>query len=227
MKIALTDIETTGLDPTKHEIIEIGCVVFDSKTLEVLDEIDIKVRPQHIETGDPKAFAVNGYNAEEWEFAVDPRVALSDYIARTAGCNFMAYNYHFDLSFLEFAAREQGLKFEFGRPSVDLLSLAMAKVPHGKVGSWSMKTICTYFRLPPESKVHRALSGAQKEFELYKAMIKPQTTVRDSAVKVLEKHYPMPDDTDLQANKEIALKMAGDRRVAMGFIGLLLDEVGR
>ena len=38
--IAITDVETTGLDPQKHEIVEIGLVLIDQETGEVIDTFD-------------------------------------------------------------------------------------------------------------------------------------------------------------------------------------------
>ena len=51
----------TGLLLEKHEIIEVGCIVArqvpqnsGGARLEVIEEIEMKVRPEHIETADPK-----------------------------------------------------------------------------------------------------------------------------------------------------------------------------
>ncbi len=41
MLIAVTDLETTGLDPKIHEIIDIGLLVVDSKKLEIIDRLDM------------------------------------------------------------------------------------------------------------------------------------------------------------------------------------------
>ena len=44
--IAFVDLETTGLDPSRHDIIEIGIVRVDARTLEVLDEYEALVAPK-------------------------------------------------------------------------------------------------------------------------------------------------------------------------------------
>ena len=51
---AFIDIETTGLNLRKHEIIEIG-VVLTTPTLEIIEEFEIKIKPENIESADPVA----------------------------------------------------------------------------------------------------------------------------------------------------------------------------
>jgi oligoribonuclease (3'-5' exoribonuclease) len=68
--IAVTDVETKGLEPDIHEIIEIGLILVDQPSLTILDMLDVKVRPEHIERASEAALALNGYNQQEWRSAV-------------------------------------------------------------------------------------------------------------------------------------------------------------
>ena len=54
-KLVFVDVETTGLDETRHEIIEIA-VIRGSQTYHR------KVQPQHIETASPRALEINGFS---------------------------------------------------------------------------------------------------------------------------------------------------------------------
>ena len=50
--LAFIDIETTGLSPEKHEIIEIGIVIAkqqDGIVGDVLEEIELKIKPERID----------------------------------------------------------------------------------------------------------------------------------------------------------------------------------
>jgi len=58
MKIAVTDVKTSGLDADIHKIIEIGLVVFANHTFEILDTMSVKVTPEHPEICHPKAYEV-------------------------------------------------------------------------------------------------------------------------------------------------------------------------
>jgi len=53
--LAIVDIETTGDDELKHEILEIGLLVVRQKDLEVIDSGNWLVKPHHIETAVPAA----------------------------------------------------------------------------------------------------------------------------------------------------------------------------
>src|SRR5258708_781182 len=80
--IAFTDLETTGLSVIKHEIIEIGAVITNSD-LEVIDEVDLKVHPRHIETAQARALEINGYTPDKWVGAICLREALQEYSDKT------------------------------------------------------------------------------------------------------------------------------------------------
>ncbi|MCE9517381.1 3'-5' exonuclease, partial [Candidatus Nomurabacteria bacterium] len=64
--IAMTDLETSGAVFGEHEILEIGLVLFDQHTFEIIDTLNIKIKPEHIENAVPAALERNGYKAENW-----------------------------------------------------------------------------------------------------------------------------------------------------------------
>ncbi len=168
MKIALVDIETNGLDPRKNEILEIGAIVFESESLDVIDKMNIKVKMERPEDGDLRAYAVNGYKPEEWIDAVPIKQALIKMSRRVEGAIFCAYNVTFDWSFLDEASKRAGVPLGFHYHKICLMSLAFAK--HRKV--MTMKGCCIALGVPPEADVHRALNGALAEFEIFKALMK-------------------------------------------------------
>lgn len=171
MKIALTDIETSGLDALKHEILEIGVIIFDNKTFDVHGQFNFKIKPERIEDADPKALEVNGYDEKEWkEDGMTLFQALNFYAEATKGCTFMAHNATFDWSFLSVAFKKENIKCEMNYHRLDTLSMAWGMLPHNKVFSWSLKTLCSYLGVPVEDKVHRALNGATAAFEVYKKL---------------------------------------------------------
>lgn len=173
MKLAIIDLETTGLDPTTNEIIEIGLVVCDSHTFEVLDTWDIKVKPERPEDGHPDAYKVNGYNEEDWKEAVPLATALDWLSRKTRSMTMMAYNVSFDYGFLQAAFKKEGMKDPMNYHRLDLLTLAWANIPHSKMQSWSLKSVCSYLRIVPEAAIHRGAAGAGKAYEVYKALMSP------------------------------------------------------
>lgn len=172
MKIAITDIETTGLNPLSHEIIEVGCIVFDSERPDPLFNINFKMKPNHIEEADPKALEVNGYSEKEWKKAMSQEEGLKFFAKATEGCHFMAHNVTFDWSFFESSFRRHGVPHSLNYHKLDTLSIAWAKIPHYKLTSWSLKTLCTFLGIPPEPKIHSALNGATCAYEVYRKLMK-------------------------------------------------------
>lgn len=171
MMIALTDLETTGLNPLNHEIIEIGCVIFDNSTFEIHAKLNFKVKPENIAGADPKALQVNGYNEKDWEDGMTLFQALNFYSQATEKCTFMAHNAMFDWSFIDVAFTKEGISHQLNKHKIDTVSVAWSKIPHNKVFGWSLKTLCSYFGIPPEPEVHRAINGAMQTYEVYKKLM--------------------------------------------------------
>ena len=170
-KIAFVDLETTGLDPFKHEIIEIGLVIYDVEK-GTLEELNFKIRPMNIAAAEPKALEVNGYTESGWKNALPLRAVLQEVSSRCSGAYFLAYNATFDWSFLEAAYEKTRLPIPCHYHRLCIMSMAWCKIPKVKVEGYSLKTVCVYLGIEPEPKVHRALNGAKKAFEVYMALSK-------------------------------------------------------
>lgn len=167
--IIFLDCETTGLNPDKHEIIEIGAVKEDGTTFEC------KVIPLHIKEADPEALKINGYNLKDWgeSFLLHHALQLLNEFVGKDMPYFMAYNTSFDLSFLEKAYRDCNLPWPFHYHKLDLLTLAWA----WREKTWdmnlslSLKNVCLALGIEPEPAIHSALNGAQKAYEVYKKLV--------------------------------------------------------
>ncbi len=174
MKIAITDIETTGLDANTHEIIEIGLVVFDSESFETLDSLSTKVKPLRPDIFEPKAYELNGYTKELWLHAPSLKDVMKTYIEKTKDAMFAGHNPVLDFNFIVQALKQCGLENPFYYSNyhiVDIFTLAWAKIPHDKIDVWSLKNICKYLGVPEEPIPHRAILGAMTEYEVYKKLM--------------------------------------------------------
>ena len=125
--IAITDVETTGLDFAIQEIVEIGLVVIDQQTLEILNTLDVKVKPEHIETADDFALKVNGYNKTDWKDAITLKEAMSIYGEKTKGAIFCAHNVTFDWSFIFEVFKKTGVKNQMDHHRIDLFTMIWMK----------------------------------------------------------------------------------------------------
>lgn len=169
----MTDLETSGDVFGVHEILEIRLVVFDPETFEIVDTLNIKVKPEHIENAVKRALDYNGYSEEKWQDAVSLKEAMEIYAQKTQDCIFCAYNATFDWGFVNDAFFKTGIAnpmstFE-NHDRLDLLSIAWAKGLKDE-DSFSLKTACKLFDVPPEPEPHNALNGAMTAYELFKKL---------------------------------------------------------
>ena len=166
--IAITDIETTGLDAAIHEIIELGVLVVDQRTLKVLDRYHVKVRPQNIRTAAKRALAVVGYSEQSWRNAVPLEVALESYSAKAKDAVFCSYNLYLAYSFLDAGFKNTGVEDLTDYHRLDLFTLAWSRL--GLI-SPTLDSITQRLGIVPEPLPHHAMDGAYKQLEILKALL--------------------------------------------------------
>lgn len=171
--IAITDIETSGLDPIGHEILEMGLILIKQPELEVLESWSTKIKPENIETATKEALAVNGYKPEDWEKAVPLKMAMSVYRKKTKNAIFLSHNVCFDWSFIYEAFAKTELESMMDYHRLDLFSLAWAK-RHKMQGviKFNLVELCKYFNIEKEPDPHKAIHGAEKALEVLRCLEK-------------------------------------------------------
>ena len=124
--LAFIDIETTGLNLINNEIIEIGCVIVNPE-LEVIEEFELKIKPEYIENADPVALKVNHYNEKEWENGYEKKEAIKIFSEKVKDCIMVGHNVAFDAGFLEYAFNEMEIPNTMHYHKLDTISLTWAK----------------------------------------------------------------------------------------------------
>ena len=168
--LAFTDVETTGTDPLVHEIIEIGLVVVDQKTFQVIDELDVKIEPTWIDKAEPQALAVNGYKAEDWLHAISLREAMAYYAAKTEGGIFVAHNAKFDWPFISQAFWLTDVKNQTDYHVLCSMSMAFLKLRRAGLRGVNLKLVARHLGVPEEPLPHRAINGARTAYEVFKKL---------------------------------------------------------
>lgn len=171
---AFIDVETTGLDKDKHEIIELAAVIAKNKDgiFTVIDELDLKIQPKNIEKADPQALRVNGYNEADWLFAVELEDAMKSFAEKTEGAIFIAHNATFDYGFIEEAFKKTGVQNRMHRYVLDSLSIAFGILNiNDDVGKLSLGSLCQKYGVE-NKKAHSAFADAYATYEVFKAMMK-------------------------------------------------------
>lgn len=173
----MVDVETTGLDAQKNEIIEMGFVTFEDKApFKIIKTYNTKVKPEHPETGSPRAFEVNGYKPEEWENAPSLAEALREVgdIPEFKKSTLMSYNISFDWVFLDTAFNKLRAYCPFDYHRLDLFTVAWMNIPHEEMPRWKLSAVCEKLGVPPEPEIHRALNGAMAGYEVYRTLMNKQ-----------------------------------------------------
>ena len=158
--LAFVDVETTGLNPQLHEIIEISII----KVCPVKGQTNYtsKVKPVHIEYATEEALRINGYNAKDWRSAPDADMVFSKVSEMLAGCILVGHNVRFDEEFISETLHRLGLRCRYERRMIDTVTLALEHLHN--LESVSMDSIREYFGW---QEGHRARIDVLQTYVLY------------------------------------------------------------
>ena len=167
---AFIDTETTGLNLVRHEIIEIGCVL-TTPELEVIEEFEIKIKPERIEDADPVSLKINHYDPEKWEDAYTLNEAIKIFADKVKDAIMVGHNVAFDAGFLDCAFHKTGLENTLHYHRLDTVSMAWAKLHREPdLEHFSLRELGLRFDIE-NADAHRALSDARATYELYKKLM--------------------------------------------------------
>ena len=179
--IAIIDVETTGLDPSHHEMVDLGALYVRPDGQE-LGRFFVRIHPPHPDRLDPGAAAVNGYSPARWRTlgAVDEAEAVRqwrafhDQMARASGATvtFAALNAWFDQSFTDALLRRHNSSWRelFHYQILDLPSMAWGQGARELGGA----ALAARYGLEPETRDplrHTGESGVEFNLALYRAMM--------------------------------------------------------
>lgn len=163
-------METTGLNLLKHEIIEIGCVL-TTPDLQVMEEFELKIKPEQIETADPVSLKISHYDPGRWESAHSLEKAIKMLAEKVKDSIMVGHNVAFDSGFLERAFSRTGVSNTMHYHKLDTVSVAWAKMHKDPdLEHFSLRELCVRFGIKNE-QAHTALSDARATYELYKKLM--------------------------------------------------------
>jgi len=172
--IIVLDLETTGCNPIKDKIIEIGAVkINDDKVIEKYSQL---VNP-NIEI---PCFITKITNITNEMVEDKPTIeeVLPDFISFCEGYDIVGHNIKFDYSFIVVNAEKIGCKFE--KNAIDTLFISRKYL--GLLPSRSLGDLCNYFNINLQN-AHRAINDACATYELLNILYKRYYENDNSAFK--------------------------------------------
>ena len=177
--IAVLDVETTGLEPDYHEMIDLGLIYIDLEGNE-LGRLFVRIKPDFPDRIGDIARSINGYDIQRWEKlgALSEEKAVAQFLAFHDAYKgertwiMMAYNAYFDRGFLDALLKEHGSSFRdiYTYFVLDLPSMAWG------VGIPDLQhaDVANKLGVQPETQdplQHTGISGAEFNVQLYKALM--------------------------------------------------------
>lgn len=147
--LAYLDTETTGLDPLKHEILEIALLA-PAHTLPLSCDLVLpgwrlwvtKIKPLYLDNAMQEAIDINGYTPEAWKDALDPHEVVSTLIGRVKNVTIAGHNVDFDCKFLQrFATLHASYDLDI-KYRIDTTTLIWEKLVPLGLKSNSLTTAC-------------------------------------------------------------------------------------
>jgi DNA polymerase-3 subunit epsilon len=208
------DLETTGCQPGRNSIIELGAVrVRGGAVVGVFSEL---VRPH--DPIPPAVEALTGITPDMVADAGDLDDAMHRFRCFADGGVLVAHNYRFDLSFLDHEAdRLWGLPFP--RPAIDTLSLARRL--HPALGKYNLGFLTAMYGTPTRPD-HRAKTDALAAAEVLVAMLPELQALGLTTIGQLAAFAGLDGQTQLAAKLPLTSRMPD----APG-VYLLRDETDR
>lgn len=174
------DIEATGIDVTRHEMIQLAAVLLDKKTLKEKASFSSYIRPKKWVNASREAMAVNKISWDTLASAPDMKSVLKSFTKKFGTNVTMAhYGGMIDIPFLSTAFRLEKMKYPYDYHVFDLwpvfyVYMAGKKklTERTKVPGFSLEGIARHFKVKIEGQRHDALTDCRVEAEVFRQLLK-------------------------------------------------------
>ena len=177
--LAHIDVETTGLVPGYHEMIDIGLVITDVQGNKI-DSLFILIQPEYPERLQQGAYDCNAFNAELWQKrgalnideAVNEILTFHKRVCADKQVLMIAYNSHFDAAFLDhlFRHADHSWREMYHYFVLDIPSMLWGMGYTDPLADEFME----YYQIEDEPHVaefHTGITGAMVNVRIYKALM--------------------------------------------------------
>lgn len=178
--LLIVDVESTGTDFQKHELIEIAAVLLDKKTLKEKRVFESFIKPRRWRQRDPEAMVVNKLTWEQLKNAPDLKAVLRKF-QRTFGSNVVITPYGgiLDTAMLQAAYKQCKMRYQFDYHVFNIWPLCYAYMAKKKLlknrkrfSGFSLEDIAKHFKITTPGKRHTALADCRLEAEVLRKLMK-------------------------------------------------------
>lgn len=181
-RFAVVDIETTGLDTRRDQVLALGAVMVERGAIAISDSFYRVVKQAAPSSSDN--ILIHRIGGEAQVAGVDAALALTEFLRFVGKTPLVAFHAPFDAAMLSRAC-ESHLRFKFAEPWLDLATLAPAlmqdlRVAHGRDAGLDRWLAALGLRV---ARRHHALSDALATAQLLQAVLArcPRENVHDLA----------------------------------------------
>ncbi|MCL5667371.1 MAG: 3'-5' exonuclease [Patescibacteria group bacterium] len=176
--LLLVDLEMTGLDASRHEIIQMAALLLDKKTLEEKEAFNSYIKPRHWKRRDPQSMKVNRITWEQLKNAPSLQKAIGDFDLLFGHDVVLSYyGGPVDMDFLRAAYKKIHKKFKFDYHYFNLWGLfygylaARNKLKNKKkFTGFALDDFMEDFKIKSSSR-HDALEDCRIEAEILRKVI--------------------------------------------------------
>lgn len=161
--LAFVDTETTGLNPQRHRVIELGIIRIENGR--EVARVDTLINPHsHLP---PEIYALTGISYDELLRAPDFNDIQNEVREILDGAVFVAHNARFDYAFLKHEFTRQDSEF---RAKV-MCTVKLTRKLFPTLPRYSLSSIIEHFGFVPSAR-HRAFADAEVLWELFQNAVK-------------------------------------------------------
>jgi DNA polymerase-3 subunit epsilon len=169
--LVFVDCETTGLDPARHELVEVAAIRVSPQTLAVQIEIAMRVRPDRIDDADPESLRIVGFSEEAWSDALPLDEAMAQLEPVLDNAMLAGHNVAFDRSFLDAAWTRVGHRPDnLDYHLLDTATMAWPLLSSGALSSVSLTSVCKHLGIE-RGREHSALPDARASLEVARRLL--------------------------------------------------------
>ncbi len=178
--LLVLDIEATGLDHDRHELIQVAAILLDKKTLKEKKRFDSFIKPTRWKNRSKEAMAVNNITWDQLKDAPSLKTVLKKF-QKTFGTQitFAPYGTILDTLMLRVAYKECGMRYPFDYHIFDIwpvvyIYMAKKKLLNDKTrfAGFGLDSAAKHFKIKVPGGRHTALVDCEVEAEVLRQIIK-------------------------------------------------------